>query len=148
MVVKGKLPKVGNSGDSRPALIEHYQSPLLHYAWNLTHCVGEVCNDRVPEVPPCCGTPQSTKDVPCKQSTNVNMRNEITVKHYQKGTIEHILHLKIQIKKLIKIHFKYCYSINMAKFNTTDLLKNHSPPVEACSKTGVLKVASSLQQIK
>ena len=79
------------------------------------------------------------------------MRNEITVKHYQKGTIEHILHLKIQIKKLtelIKIHFKYGHSINMAKFNTTDLLKNHSPPVEACSKTGVLKVASSLQQIK
>ena len=58
------------------------------------------------------------------------MRNEITVKHYQKGTIEHILHLKIQIRKLtelIKIHFKYCHSINMAKFNTTDLLKNHSP---------------------
>ena len=136
---------------SRTALIEHYQSTLLHYAWNSTHFVGGVCIDKAPKVPPCCGTPQSTKGVPCKQSTNVNMRNEITVKHYQKGTIEHILHLKIQIKKLtelIKIHFKYCHSINMAKFNTPDLLKSHSPPVEACSKTGVLKVASSLQQIK
>ena len=37
-----------NSGDSRTTLIGHYHCPLLHYAWNFTHYVGEVCNDKVP----------------------------------------------------------------------------------------------------
>ena len=68
-----------NSGDSRTTLIEHYQSPLLHYAWNLTHCVGEVCNDSVPEVPPCCGAPQSSMGVPWKQFTIVNMETDKTL---------------------------------------------------------------------
>ena len=36
------------SGNSRTALIEHYHSPLLHCAWNYTHCVGIVCDDRAP----------------------------------------------------------------------------------------------------
>ena len=67
------------SGNSRTALIEHYQCPLLHYAWNSTHCVGEVCNDRVPEVPPCCGTPQSSMGVPWKQFTIVNMETDTTI---------------------------------------------------------------------
>ena len=87
MVVKGKLPMVGNSGDSRPALIEHYQSPLLHYAWNSTHCVGEVCNDRAPEVPPCYGAPQSSMGVLWKQFTIVNMETDIIIEQHHKGKL-------------------------------------------------------------
>ena len=88
----------GNSGDSRTALIEHYQSPLLHYAWNFTHCVGEVCNDRAPEVPPCFGTPQSSMGVPWKQLTNVNMETDTTIEHNQKANCN-ILHLKASLEK-------------------------------------------------
>ena len=66
-----------NSGDSRTTLIGHYHSPLLHYAWNFTHYVGEVCDDKVPLVPPCYGTPQSSMGVLWKQFTNVNIETNI-----------------------------------------------------------------------
>ena len=68
-----------NSGDSRTTLIRHYHSPLLHYAWNFTHYVGEVCNDRAPEVPPFYGSPQSSMGVPWKQFTIVNMGTDKTL---------------------------------------------------------------------
>ena len=73
-----------NSGDSRTTLIGHYHSPLLHFAWNFTHYVGEICSDIVPMVLPCYGTPQRSKDVQLKQLTNVSIRINTALKQYQK----------------------------------------------------------------